>query len=207
MQVLDYLTQHLDSGYCVDVIYLDFQKAFDTVPHQHLLQKLISFGIHGNLLEWIKNFLSNRKQQVVLNGYKSPSSPVSSGVPQGSLLGPLLFTMFVNDIPSIVSSPVFMFADDTKIFHVIRNEEDYVTLQNDLNCLYRWSQLWQLKFTSPNVNISILAQLTIMASIILMELQLIQSHPTMISEFSLMTSLSFMIILLKLQSKLIEYLA
>ena len=101
---------------------------------------------NGNLLEWIKNFLSNRKQQVVLNGYKSRFSPVSSGVPQGSVLGSLLFTMFVNDIPSIVSSPVFMFADDTKIFRVIRNEEDYVTLQNDLNCLYSWSQLWQLKF-------------------------------------------------------------
>ena len=79
LQVLDYLTQHLDNGYCVDVIYLDFQKAFDTVPHQRLLQKLTSFDIHGNLLEWIKNFLSNRKQQVVLNGYKSRSSPVSSG--------------------------------------------------------------------------------------------------------------------------------
>jgi len=77
---------------------------------------------------------------------KSQSTPVSSGVPQGSVLGPFLFTMFVNDIPSIVSSPVFMFADDTKIFHVIRNEEDYVTLRNDLNQPYRWSQLWQLKF-------------------------------------------------------------
>ena len=102
-----------------------------------------------------------------------------------------------------------MFADDTKIFRVIRNKEDYVTLQNDLNCLYRWSQLWQLKFNISKCKHlhSILAQLTIMASIILMELQFIQLHPTMISEFSLMTSLSFMIIPLKLQPKLIEYLA
>ena len=81
-----------------------------------------------------------------MNGYKSRSSPVTSGVPQVSVLGPLLFTMFANDNPSMVSSPVFMFADDTKIFRVIRNEEDYVTSQNDLNRLYRWSQLWQFNF-------------------------------------------------------------
>ena len=125
--LLDYLTCHLDSGYSIDVIYLDFQKAFDTVPHQHLLQKLTSFGIHGNILKWIESFLSNRKQRVVLNGHQSCSIPVTGGVPQGFVLGPLLFTMSVNEIPSIVSSPVLMFADDTKIFHVIRNDTKNVT--------------------------------------------------------------------------------
>ena len=144
--MLDYLTHHLDEGYSIDVIYLDFQKAFDTVPHRRLLQKLTSFGIHGNVLKWIESFLSNRVQQVVLNGHKSSTIPVTSGVPQGSVLGPLLFTMFVNEIPSIVSSPVLLFADDTKIFRVIRNREDYTALQSDLDLLQRWSQQWLLNF-------------------------------------------------------------
>ena len=144
--MLDYLTHHLDEGYSIDVIYLDFQKAFDTVPHRRLLQKLTSFGIHGNVLKWIESFLSNRVQQVVLNGHKSSTIPVTSGVPQGSVLGPLLFTMFVNEIPSIVSSPVLLFADDTKIFRVIRNGEDYTALQSDLDLLQRWSQQWLLNF-------------------------------------------------------------
>ena len=82
---------------------------------------------------WIKDFLSNRRQKVVLNGCSSQFIPVTSGVPQGSVLGPVLFTMFVNDIPSIVSSPVFMFADDTKMFRAIRTSDDYLALQNDLN--------------------------------------------------------------------------
>ena len=106
LQLLDYLTHHLDNGYSINVIYLDFQKAFDTVPHQRLLQKLTLFGIHGKLLTWIESFLSDRKQQVVLNGHKSHPIPVTSGVPQGSVLGLLLFSMFVNKIPSIVSTPV-----------------------------------------------------------------------------------------------------
>jgi len=146
LHVLDYITKHLDSGHSVDVIYLDFQKAFDSVPHQRLIYKLSSIGIQGNILKWIKSFLSNRTQQVVLNGKKSSSVPVTSGVPQGSVLGPLLFSIFINDLPSIVSSPILMFADDTKIFRVIRNKEDHSALQNDLNLLYEWSLQWQLNF-------------------------------------------------------------
>jgi len=86
-------------------------------------------------LMWIKDFPSNRRQKVVLNGCSSQFIPVTSGVPQGSVLGPVLFTMYVNDIPSIVSSPVFMFADDTKMFCAIRTNDDYLALQNDLNLL------------------------------------------------------------------------
>ena len=92
------------------------------------------------------DFLRNRIQQVVLNGQKSNSIPVTSGVPQGPTLGSVLFTMFVNDLPSIVSSLMFMFIDDTKIFHVIRSNEDYTALQYDLSLLYEWSVYWQLKF-------------------------------------------------------------
>ena len=88
----------------------------------------------------------NRTQEVVLNGQKSNSIPVTSGVTQESVLGPILFMMFVNDLPSIVSSPTYMFADDTKIFRAIRISEDHTALQYDLDLLYEWSIHWQLKF-------------------------------------------------------------
>ena len=125
--LLDYLARHLDNGHSIDTIYFDFQKAFDAIPHRRLLQKLVSFSINGNVLKWIESLLSNRKQRIALNGHKSMTIPVTSGVSQGSVLGPLLLTMFVNEIPSIVLSPVLMFADDAKIFQVIRNRDD---LQN-----------------------------------------------------------------------------
>ena len=139
LYVLDHFTKHLDKGEPIDVIYLDFQKAFDSVPHQRLIQKLTSFGINSKILQWIKDFLWNRTQQVVLNGQKSSTTSVTSGVPQGSVLGPVLFTLFVNDIPSMVSSPTFMFADDTKIFCCVKSGDDHGALQNDLNLLYEWS--------------------------------------------------------------------
>jgi len=113
LKIMDHFTKVLDKGNCVDVIYLDFQKAFNSVPHKRLLYKLATFGIQGELQKWIENFLTDRQQQVVLNGYLSHTTPVISGVPQGSVLGPLLF---INDLPSTVSSSIFMFADDAKIF-------------------------------------------------------------------------------------------
>jgi len=126
LHILNYFTHHLDNGHPIDVIYLDFQKAFDSVPHQRLLQKFSSFEVHGKILMWIKDFLSNREQQVVLNGHISHSIPETSGVLQGSVLGPILFTMFVNDIPSIVLRPVYLFADDFKVFRVIKSRDDYL---------------------------------------------------------------------------------
>jgi len=146
LNTMDHFTKALDGGYCVDVIYLDFRKAFDSVPHKRLLCKLASFGIQGNILKWIENFLSDRKQQVVLNGHVSRSTSVISGVPQGSVLGPLLFNMFINDLPSVVSSSIFMFADDTKIFRIIKSSDDHKALQSDLDALHAWSVVWQLSF-------------------------------------------------------------
>jgi len=98
------------------VIYLDFSKAFDSVLHERLLLKLRAYGIHGNILEWIKSFLSGRKQNVVVNGVKAVISNVLSGIPQGSVMGPLLFLIYINDVVSVVKSPALLFADDVKIF-------------------------------------------------------------------------------------------
>ena len=125
----------MDNGDHVDVLYMDFQKAFDTVPHLRLLKKLESYGISQELIKWIKSFLSERKQRVNVNGQCSEWHPVTSGMPQGSVLGPLLFVLYINDLPADIRSNVFLFADDTKVFRVIENELDEATLQGDLNIL------------------------------------------------------------------------
>ena len=103
-----------DTG-SVDVIYLDFQKAFDKVPHNRLLSKVQDHGIRGNIHRWLRNWLSGRKQRVVINGSSSDWRDVISGVPQGSVLGPILFLIYVNDIDDGLNNKVSKFADDTKI--------------------------------------------------------------------------------------------
>ena len=129
--------------------YLDLQRPFDSVPHNRLLYKVESYDICGKFLNWIKDFLSNRDQYVVLNGYKSRWKKVLSGVPQGSFLEPLLFTIYVNDLSQSISSSVFMFVDDTKLIHSIQSITDHILLQADLDCLLKWCERWQL-----NLNIS-----------------------------------------------------
>ena len=146
LHVMDILTKSLDRGVPVDVIYMDLQKAFDSVPHKRLLYKIEHYGITGNLLRWIDGFLSNRRQRVVLNGEKSCWQDVKSGVPQGSILGPLLFLIYVNDMPKSILSHVFLFADDTKLIQTISTLADHVQLQTDLDNLAKWCDVWQLKF-------------------------------------------------------------
>ena len=127
------------NGGVIDAIYLDFSKAFDTVPHQRLIGKLEAYGISGNILSWIKGFLQGRTQQVVVNGSTSPTAPVLSGIPQGTVLGPVLFVLYINDLLDNITSEGLMFADDTKIFRQITSREDAVELQSDLEKLEQWS--------------------------------------------------------------------
>ena len=129
-----------------DVIYLDFSKAFDKDPHQRLLLKLQAHGVEGKVLSWVKAWLSNRKQRVQINGKISDWGCVTSGVPQGSVLGPLFFIIYINDLDTGISSDVSKFADDTKIGSVIESDQDASILQGELNRLYDWADKWQMEF-------------------------------------------------------------
>ena len=113
----------LDEGTNVDIIYLDFAKAFDKVPHHRLIDKVASMGVEGRLKGWIKQWLEGRNQRVVINGRYSDWTYITSGVPQGSVLGPTLFLMFINDLEDGVQSTVLKFADDTKLYTEVTNEE------------------------------------------------------------------------------------
>ena len=146
---LEAVTKAVDEGKDVDVIYLDFAKAFDLVPRQRLLVKLKAHGVDGNLLAWIGDWLKDRKQKVVLNGCSSSWIHVLSGVPQGSILGPILFTIFINDLDEEVVEKVkvlLKFADDTKIGNIVDNDESWKSLQDALDCLCTWAANWEMKF-------------------------------------------------------------
>ena len=116
LQVMNYFTNLLDKGENIDIIYLDFRKAFDSVPHERLLIKLQYYGITGKLLAWIRDFLKDRKQLVRVGNDYSKYTDVLSGIPQGSILGPVLFTIFINDLPQKINSFCKIVADDTKIY-------------------------------------------------------------------------------------------
>ena len=146
LAVLDIWTEALDNGEDIEVIYLDFQKAFDQVPHRRLLEKLRFYGIEDPILGWIQDFLANRTQYVAVGNKVSSSANVTSGIPQGSVLGPLLFVIFINDLPDDLNTETFVFADDTKIFHKSKNIKEDPEIEQDLKSLEDWSKRWLLKF-------------------------------------------------------------
>ena len=130
----DYLTQCMSQRAQVDIIYTDYSKAFDRLDHVVLMRKLLGIGIRGNLYRWFSSYIENRCQTVVLNGFSSKPMCIPSGIPQGSLLGPLLFNIFINDISScFIHSKILLFADDMKILSQIKTHEDSVHLQDDLD--------------------------------------------------------------------------
>ena len=152
-QLLLYLNsihQVTTQGHQIDSIYLDFRKAFDSVPHMKLLNKLKSCGISGNLHKWFSSYLHNRLQCVRICNSISNLLPVLSGVPQGSTLGPLLFLLYINDLPSVIKfSSIFQFADDTKLSKSIAVSSDQLCLQEDLNHLFTWSVNNDFRFSVP----------------------------------------------------------
>ena len=132
--------------YQLTLLYLDFSKAFDKVYHRRLLMKLKAHDIDGVVLEWIRRWLTDRKQWVILNGRTSDWLPVLSGVPQGSVLGPCLFLIYIYDIDLNISGEMLKFADDTKVICPIDKVENGATLQADLDKLLDWSNKWQMQF-------------------------------------------------------------
>ena len=153
LETLENWTKALDEGYGLDVVFLDYKKAFDSVPHRRLIEKLKSFGINGKLLQWLDSFLKSRTMKVGLRGAFSELLEVLSGVPQGSVLGPLLFLLYVNELPDWIKCELKMFADDTKVWSRIQKDTDSSTLQDDLDRLQSWSDIWQLSFNADKCKV------------------------------------------------------
>ena len=129
------------------MIIMDFSKAFDKVPHRRLQYKLDWYGIRGSTHNWIQHFLQGRSQRVVSEGSQSSPHPVLSGVPQGTVLGPILFLIYINDLPDeAINSTIRLFADDCILYRSIKTEHDSTLLQTDLNSIAHWELTWQMKF-------------------------------------------------------------
>ena len=146
IQTVHDISKYLDEKKSVDMAILDFTKAFDKVPHKRLIHRLKYYGITGPISSWIESFLAERTQQVVINGSASKPIKVTSGVPQGTVLGPLLFLLYINDLPNNLTSNVRLFADDCLLYQPITSDNDISLLQNDLIKLEEWQNTWLMKF-------------------------------------------------------------
>ena len=157
VQVMELIGEQLDAGHQTDIVYLDMSKAFDKVRHNILLEKLNEIDIQGNLHSWFASYLLGRKQRVTIPGATSPTLPVTSGVPQGSVLGPILFLIYINNIQDTVSnSNIACFADDTKVFKTIHTRANAQQLQDDLNSLNIWSSNSGLTFNEQKTKLKAL---------------------------------------------------
>ena len=143
---LEDVTKWVDEGSPVYIIYLDFKKAFDKVPHQRLLLKLQAHGVGNGMINWIEKWLIDRRQRVVVDREVLNWKSVLSGIQQGSVLGPILFLIYIKDLDDDITSKVLKFADDTKVFRKIKSDADRQHLQDDLNKLIKWSEKWQMLF-------------------------------------------------------------
>ena len=140
LNALDQRTEATDNGFYVDVIYCDFMKAFDKVPHKRLLKVLKYYCIPSKIVDWIESFLTNRKQRVIVNGTPLSWHDVISGVPQGSVLGPILFVIYINTLIDVVKhSDLFLFADNNKLFKTIQTEQDSSLLLYGIDSMYNWT--------------------------------------------------------------------
>jgi hypothetical protein len=148
LEFMETVTRAIDAGKPFDIVYLDFAKAFDKVPRERLLEKLRAHGVQGRALNWIRSWLTGRKQRVVLNGKCSTWAEVLSGVPQGSVLGPILFLIFINDLDSAAEliSILKKFADDTKLGQSAGTPEERELLQQALDNLCIWAKRWGMEF-------------------------------------------------------------
>ena len=153
IKVINNWAKILDKGMQVDTFILDFKKAFDTPPHELLKCKLYYYGIGGKTLKWIDSFLCDRQQRVTVNGVKSDWAPILSGVPQGTVLGPLLFSLYINDITENTDSELRFFADNCVCYCEIKDTEDMVKLQEDIDCLRCWARSWGMRFQQVKCNI------------------------------------------------------
>jgi hypothetical protein len=151
--IIEHWTKIIDEGYCIDNIYLDFSKAFDSVPHERLLLKLRILGLSELTIKWFTSFLGNRTQRVCIEGEYSNWVKVTSGVRQGRVLGPILFLIYINDLPDAVNSFVKNFADDTKLYNTANSDEDCEKLQNSINDTSVWANLWQLPFNADKCKV------------------------------------------------------
>jgi len=146
LEFMEELTENMEKCEQTDIVILDFAKAFDKVNHSLLLHKLHHYGVRGIVNKWIEGFLGDRQQAVVVDGAKSDLVGVKSGVPQGSVLGPSLFLVYINDLPKNLSSPTRLFADDTAVYRLIQSGQNQTQLQQDLHELEKWENSWEMVF-------------------------------------------------------------